>query len=109
LYDGQTEEDRRANEDREDGKEAIEKIGVRFWEKAGAKIGNAGMKAGIAKKPKFSLRLILENKVRPARLERATFWFVARSGNLAPIDIWRQPPTFSTSCSHRPLRRYTPK
>jgi len=47
--------------------------------------------------------------MRPARLERATFWFVARSGLLAPIDIWRQLSTFSTSCSHRPMRLYTSK
>jgi hypothetical protein len=52
---------------------------------------------------------LLKNLMRPARLERATFWFVARSSYLAPIHIYRQLLTFSTSCSHRPVRQYTPK
>jgi len=52
---------------------------------------------------------LLISLMRPARLERATFWFVARSGHLAPIHIWRHLSTFSTSCSHWLVRHYTPR
>ncbi len=55
------------------------------------------MKVGISK---LGHQVIASNwlilLMRPARLERATFWFVARSSHLAPIHIWRQLLTFST-------------
>ncbi len=52
---------------------------------------------------------LLKSLMRPARLERATFWFVARSRGLALIDIQQHLSTFSTSCSRRLVRHYTPK
>jgi hypothetical protein len=62
-----------------------------------------------AKRAPIGARKCLIPLMRPARLERATFWFVARSGEFPSTNIYLHLLTFSTSCSHWLVRQYAPK